>query len=180
MNTFTTTHLPAKHHRTDGEAWYRQLWPWLLIAGPAIVVVAALATAWIAAATDDGVIADDYYKRGLMINKELDRTARADAMALGAVLHVAPDGAVRLEMSGFAKGAAPDAVTLTLVHPTRAGQDRGLTLKRDAEGAYIGTLVAPVQGRWHVAIDADAWRLVGAVTQGDLTEVRIGMARAVD
>jgi uncharacterized protein len=160
--------------------WYRQLWPWLLIAGPAIVVVAALTTAWIAASTDDGVIADDYYKRGLMINKELDRTARADAMALGAVLHVAPDGTVRLEMSGFARSAAPDAVTLALVHPTRAGQDRVLTLKRAADGAYIGALGTPVQGRWHVAVEAGAWRLVSAVTQGDLSEVRIGTARDVD
>ena len=57
--------------------WYRQRWPWLLIAGPAIVVVASLVTAWLAASTDDGVIADDYYKRGLLINQELERTRAA-------------------------------------------------------------------------------------------------------
>ena len=57
--------------------WYRQRWPWLLFAGPAIVVVASFATLWLAASSDDGVIADDYYKRGLLINREIDRTARA-------------------------------------------------------------------------------------------------------
>ena len=49
-------------------AWYRERWPWLLIAGPAIVVLASFTTLWLAAASDDGVIADDYYKRGLLIN----------------------------------------------------------------------------------------------------------------
>ena len=44
---------------------------WLLIAGPAIVVVAGIATAWIALAAPDPVVASDYYKRGIEINKAL-------------------------------------------------------------------------------------------------------------
>jgi len=105
--------------------WYRQRWPWLLIAGPAIVVIAALFTAWLAAATDDGVIADDYYKRGLLINKEIDRTSRAEAMHLAAVLRVDADGAATLAMTGFTDpAAAPTAVRVLVTHPTRAGHRR--------------------------------------------------------
>ena len=66
--------------------WYRELWPWLLMAGPAIVVVAALATAYLAVSSDDGVVADDYYKRGLVINRVLEREQRAAALGLGAVV----------------------------------------------------------------------------------------------
>ncbi len=160
--------------------WYRQLWPWLLIAGPAIVVVAALLTAWLAVWSDDGVIADDYYKRGLLINRELERSGRGEAMNLGAVLRVTAEGAVQLELSGFADAAAPAAVRLRLAHPTRAGRDRALTLVRDAGGAYRGTLDAPPQGRWLVTLETDAWRLPTVVTNGGLGEVRIGAARAVD
>jgi hypothetical protein len=161
--------------------WYRQRWPWLLIAGPATVVVAALFTAWLAAVTDDGVIADDYYKRGLLINRQLERTTRAEAMKLGAVLQVAPDGAARLEMSGFPDAAVPPATVLvTLMHPTRAGQDRAVTLTRGADGIYMGRLGAPAPGRWHVSVEADGWRLPIAVVNGKLDEVRIGAARAVD
>ena len=174
------TDLAMRSPTAIPQPWFRQLWPWLLIAGPAIVVVAALATAWIAAATDDGVIADDYYKRGLMINKELDRAARAEAMRLGAIVRVGPDGGVRVDMSGFAEGAAPSAVTLTLAHPTRAGQDRVLTLKRGSDGTYTGTFAAPVQGRWLITLETSTWRLASAMTHGELTEVRIGAARAVD
>jgi hypothetical protein len=55
-----------------------------------------------------------------------------------------------------------------------------LTLQRGADGAYTGALAEPVLGRWHVAVEADTWRLVGAVTHDDLSEVRIGTARDVD
>jgi hypothetical protein len=59
--------------------WYRQLWPWLLISGPATVLVAGAITMWIAFSTSDGLVADDYYKQGLAINKRLAREDAARA-----------------------------------------------------------------------------------------------------
>ncbi|HWI81189.1 FixH family protein [Ramlibacter sp.] len=44
---------------------------WLLIAGPAIVIVAGVVTAWLAVSTPDPVVDADYYRRGLEINKQL-------------------------------------------------------------------------------------------------------------
>ncbi|HSC95836.1 MAG TPA: FixH family protein, partial [Burkholderiales bacterium] len=41
--------------------WYRERWPWLLMAGPAAVLVAGAATIWIAFASADGLVAEDYY-----------------------------------------------------------------------------------------------------------------------
>ena len=52
---------------------------WLLIAGPATVVVAGFATLWIAIAMPDPVVAPDYYRRGMEINKTL-AAARAKAL----------------------------------------------------------------------------------------------------
>ena len=57
--------------------WYREPWPWILMSGPAVVVVAALATAVIAVRTADGLVAEDYYRRGVDINKRLTREERA-------------------------------------------------------------------------------------------------------
>ena len=45
--------------------WYRQLWPWLLISGPAAVLIAGAVTTWIAFASADGLVAEDYYKQGM-------------------------------------------------------------------------------------------------------------------
>ena len=38
--------------------WYREPWPWILMAGPAVVVVAGIATAVIAIRTADPMVAD--------------------------------------------------------------------------------------------------------------------------
>ena len=56
-------------------AWWREPIMWLVLGGPAAVVVAGVATFVIAASQPDPVIAEDYYRRGLEINK----TLRGDA-----------------------------------------------------------------------------------------------------
>ena len=154
--------------------WYRQRWPWLLIAGPATVVVAGFFTLFLAISTDDGVISDDYYKRGLLINKELVRSQRAEAMRLSAVLHVAPSGAVRLELAAGTDGAFPDSVTLKLVHPTRSGQDRTVALTHGPGNAYVGDLGAYPAGRWLVSVETPQWRLPASEITDGLASVTLG------
>jgi uncharacterized protein len=51
--------------------WWKHGHVWLVISGPAIVVVAALFTAWIAFTRPDPVIDANYYRDGLEINKTL-------------------------------------------------------------------------------------------------------------
>lgn len=57
----------------DTQPWWRYGHLWLVIAGPAVVVVAAIATAVIAVRGADPVVASDYYRRGIEINKQLPR-----------------------------------------------------------------------------------------------------------
>jgi hypothetical protein len=45
--------------------WYKEPWPWILMAPPATAVLAGIATVWIAVASADGLVAEDYYKQGL-------------------------------------------------------------------------------------------------------------------
>lgn len=59
--------------KTISPPWWQHGHVWLLISGPAAVVVAALLTAWIAVAGQDPVIDEDYYQRGIQINKQLAR-----------------------------------------------------------------------------------------------------------
>ena len=158
--------------------WYREPWPWLLMAGPAIVVVAAMATVYLAVSSDDGVVADDYYKRGLVINRVLERERRGAAMGLGADVAIGADGAVRAELYGTGDVPAPDVLTLKLSHATRAGMDRRATLRRGAGGAYIGLMEPPPEGRWLVILEAEAWRLPTAEVAGRPERFRLGSDRA--
>ena len=43
----------------------------MVIAGPAIVVVAGFTTLWLALANPESLVAEDYYRQGLEINKTL-------------------------------------------------------------------------------------------------------------
>jgi hypothetical protein len=57
--------------------WWKHGHVWLLIAGPAAVIVAGIATAIIAIRSPDPVVAEDYYRRGIEINKTLAAKERA-------------------------------------------------------------------------------------------------------
>ena len=157
----------------SAKPWYREPWPWLLMAGPALVVAAAMATLYLALSSDDGVVADDYYKRGLVINRVLEREQRGVALGLRAEVAIAADGAVRVEMMG-ADTVAPETVLLKVTHATRAGLDRSATLARGGDGAYRGRIAPPPAGRWLVVLEGDTWRLPAAEVAGRPERVRLG------
>jgi len=148
-----------KKDRLDAGPWYCEPWPWLLMLGPALVIVAAGFTAWLAISSADGLVADDYYKQGLAINRELARDSLAAKQGLHATARFEHEE-IRVELG---KGPAdpPAALTLNLLHPTRAGLDRNITLLRQANGEYAGRMTAPAPGRWRVTIEQRDWRLTG-------------------
>ena len=62
----TTQKLSAPDPR-----WWRHPIMWMVVGGPAIVVVAAICTAWLAIRSPDPVVEADYYRRGIEINRTL-------------------------------------------------------------------------------------------------------------
>jgi uncharacterized protein len=127
------------------------------MAGPVAVVVACLVTAWLAIRSDDGLVADDYYKRGLAINQTLSRSEAAERLGIEAELHLA-DGRVRVLLRSAAVRGTP---TLRLLHPTRAGMDQSLILSMVEPGVYEGRVQPLSPGRWHVVLENRDWRLTG-------------------
>jgi hypothetical protein len=171
----TATSMQSPPRRA--KPWYREPWPWFLMAGPAIVVVAAIGTAYLAVSSDDGVVADDYYKRGLVINRVLEREQRGEAMGLGASVAIDENGAVRVDLRGLDAALVPETVTLRLVHATRAGMDRSAELRRSGGAAYVGRVDPPPAGRWLVTVETEAWRLPTAEVAGRPDVVRLGTER---
>ena len=74
--------------------WYRHGLVWMLIAGPALVVVAAVYTAYLAMSAPDPVLAHDAYEYG---QKEAEATNRSLLPAQKARNHAATpeDAAIR-------------------------------------------------------------------------------------
>lgn len=75
--------------KQDGAPWWKHGHVWLLIAGPATVVVAGFVTAWIAVKSPDPVVEADYYRRGIEINKTLAARDKANLPALQGRNHAA-------------------------------------------------------------------------------------------
>lgn len=158
--------------------WYRERWPWLLMAGPAIVIVAGIYTAWLAVTSSDGLVAEDYYKQGLAAGETLERSKRAAELGITATMRLTDD-TVRVRLASRADiSAMPPRLRLTLSHPTRAGIDQ-TSLLTPVDGAYQGELNLPASGHWLVLIEDESrtWRLLGSVMLPARGEVEIGSTK---
>jgi uncharacterized protein len=68
-------------------AWWRFGHVWLVISGPAIVVVASFITLYLAVVGMDPVLDEDYYRKGLEINRTLADNPSSLAPAVQARNH---------------------------------------------------------------------------------------------
>lgn len=159
---------------TQRVPWYRERWPWLLMLGPAVVVVAGLVTLWLAVKSSDGLVADDYYKQGLAINQTLARGDRARAMELSARVRL--DGKnVRVALHAREGVILPYRIRLSFAHPTRGGLDRVVELDASAAG-YRGSIPELSSGRWLILLEdpEGMWRLSGVAHIPGSSEIELG------
>ena len=150
---------------TDPRPARKEPFVWLVVGIPALTVVAGLVTWWIAAQRADSDVADDHYKRGLAINRVLEREQAAQQAGLGAQVQVQPDNILALRLSTPAGAALPEAVQVVLTHPVQARQDQRIALILNPDGLYRSATahtVTQYTGQWGLAVEGPAWRLSGA------------------
>jgi len=85
----SSTVAPAPLPSPAPQPWWKYGHVWLLIAGPAIVVVAGFVTLWLAMRQPDPVLAEDYYQRGLNINETLQQPSTSMTPAVKGRNHAA-------------------------------------------------------------------------------------------
>lgn len=141
------------------KAWYKQFWPWFLIALPLSVVIASLITIYISLQHTDPVVVDDYYKAGLAINRNLGRELKATELGLQASINI-QQRQIALTVEG-PDSAKPAQLTLRLLHPTLDNRDQTVTLSRTTSDTYHGQLASAITGSWHLMIESDqpSWRI---------------------
>lgn len=66
---------------TASKPWWKYGYMWLVVGGPALVVVAGFITLWIAVRGADTVVDADYYRSGVEINKQLQHPEKSMAPA---------------------------------------------------------------------------------------------------
>jgi hypothetical protein len=149
--------------REDVQPWYRQFWPWVLILLPASVVVAGLATVFIAHEGADDLVIDEYYKDGLAINRKLEKIQRAQELDISASLRIVGE-----EIQVSTRGPVSSTqLQLLLSHPLESNQDFTVILVESTPGQYLGRLLSTIAPRWHWTLELaepEGWRLDGSIT----------------
>ena len=141
--------------------WYAQRWPWLLMLGPALVLVAMAITAWLALSRPDALVVGDYYKQGKAINQDLRRDRVASALRLAVQMRY-DAAAQRLEgkLESFGRPMSTPFRVL-LAHPTQPDKDLALDTQPDAAGRFTVALASLEPTHWQVVVEGGQrdWRL---------------------
>ena len=142
--------------------WYREPLVWMVVAIPTAAVLAGAVMLVLANTTWDGLVADDYYQRGMQINRSLARDAEAARLGLEAVVSFPAPGVVEVRLSsGGAPAAAGPRLDLRFARAGRAGADVEVAMTRDTGGTWRGALPALPAGKWYAELGNDRWRLAG-------------------
>lgn len=144
----------------DMAPWYGQFWPWFLIVLPACSVAAGITLLIIAITHADDTVADDWYKQGRGINRDLEQENLAHH--LGIHIHVQDKGSeIQLTLSSNTPFPPPAALEMQLRHPTLAEQDQQFTFTLQNDGHYKthgllpstgqrNLMLTPSEGHWQL------------------------------
>lgn len=149
------------------KVWYKEPWPWILMAGPAIVVVAATATFFIAKTNNSDLVIDDYYKDGKYINLQIERDQGAQKRNIQAQVLISPSNdAAKVFISGDFN--PKEKINILFMHPARQADDQTVTLQAGSGGLsgdkyeyHAVFKPLPPAKHWYVRVeDADGkWRV---------------------
>ncbi len=157
--------------RKPANPWYREPWPWLLAAGPVIVVFAAFYTYHLAANRNNpSMVTDDYYREGKNIALTLERDDEAQKRHIRAEVLVSPDAnRAKVLLSGEVDAA--ERLKLSWIHPARGENDQSVTLVRQGGAAEPGNQIEytaefnrlPPTHHWYVRVEDESghWRVQG-------------------
>lgn len=164
--TEMTSQAPYASGGKDTRPWYRYFWPWFIIALPASVVVAGIATLIIAIAHEDSLVVDDYYRRGLGINQVLAADETASRLRLSAELNLDVQSRVVTLLVTGREPVEDETLVLRLTHPTDSSRDLSLSLYRTELG-YRGEFERDIHGRHYLQLEGEKpepWLLRAEVT----------------
>jgi hypothetical protein len=158
---------------SDTKPWYRQFWPWFIMALPATVVVAGFITMYIAFKHSDDLVVDEYYKDGLAINQQLEKKRLAEQLDISATLQFVQSEFRHTVVVWIGGDYREGDLNLSLSHPLEADRDFVVSLQQLEPGVYGGAFDNTIATRWHWILDfvgSNQWRLDGSIVDSDFSD----------
>ena len=151
--------------------WYREPWPWFLMALPLVAVLASGYTIYLASRAPDSLVTDHYYKKGLAVGGDIQRERHAEALHLTGQITMAA-GRIELKLN---QPMAADPLHLTLRHPLNQERDVQIDLHRNASGGY-SAFAPPLEAvRYRAHLETADWRLAGVWMPGTTLTLEPGV-----
>jgi len=145
----------------QSKPWYKYPLVWMMVLIPFTAVIMGVVMIWLAVDTDDGLVADDYYKQGLEINRVIIRDKKAAELGLRAVIKF--DNNNKVINLSFDKGALasfPDTLQLSFQHATRANSDVVVIMNHGIGNQYIGNIKEVLtEGVWYFELVDNDWKI---------------------
>lgn len=153
-----------QNSNTKPTIWYKQFWPWFLLAPLITSVIVGTTMLTFSIKEFDGTVNDNYYKEGKAINQVLERDRNAAALGMAASLSVDNlTGDVLVQLNGDLK-ELPEQLLLKFVNPTRADKDYSAILNRVRDNQFRGSVEKAPLNFWYLDISSpkdSSWRIKG-------------------
>ncbi|MEL0083369.1 MAG: FixH family protein [Gammaproteobacteria bacterium] len=143
--------------------WHRQFWPWFILSLLLSVVIASFITLSIALQDPDG---------------EVVGSIRASGSKVATHLELNPEGASvvagiddRLLIARLPQSLQANTLRLTLLHPTRAGNDIALPMSQTGSVEWVAELPPAAAGnqirwQWLLQSEEPQWQAQGRLQYG--------------
>ena len=117
--------------REDTKPWYRQFWPWFIIALPAASVVGGLTTFWISLQTTDSLVVQSDDGMQIVAERRVNAEQLAAELNLAALIDIDLDPAPYWpRCARVSSMTVPAALQLEFSHPAFADRDQRIALNR--------------------------------------------------
>lgn len=147
-------------NKKESKPWYRYPLVWMLVIIPFSSMVMGVVMLTNAIRSFDGLVEDDYYKKGKQINSRLERDDYAsdhDMMAKLTLVDNLPVIKAEIIASDM---TLPASIKVRFIHPTKSGFDADAQLLKQDDNKYLGTFESRLSpGKWLLRVESDEFRL---------------------
>ncbi|MDD3019389.1 MAG: FixH family protein [Alphaproteobacteria bacterium] len=121
------------------------------------VVVVNIVFITLALKSNSGVVAQDYYQRGINYNQTLDQAEYQKKLGWTSQVDVNGDMMVYTVLDQQSQPVRGRKVAVKMARPVMDGHDFSILLAEQPDGTYQGKFQAPLKGAWdaHISVQWD-------------------------